>query len=85
MVLPDGTLFAINVGDGFASEYHTHDKSTEDFVIINGTHYKLDITELGYSKDDYMKPKTVKTIKSQPFIPKVFPNRNCEFKFTPTG
>jgi hypothetical protein len=34
--------FALNFGDGIGTEYKTKDKSYEDFVIIEGKHFKLD-------------------------------------------
>ena len=41
--LSDGkTTFSLNFGDGLGVEYNTDYKSNEDFVMINGTHYKLD-------------------------------------------
>mgnify|MGYP006324840155 CR=1 FL=1 len=42
--LKDGRTFALNLGDGLGSEYHSHDKSTEDFLTLDGKVYKLDIT-----------------------------------------
>lgn len=38
-----------------------------------------------YSKDDYMQPKHLKTIKNDPFLKKAFPERRCELSFNPTG
>jgi hypothetical protein len=61
--------FALNFGDGIGTEYKTKDKSYEDFVIIDGKHYKLDQTRMNYSADDYTKTHTFKTIGSD----KVFP------------
>jgi hypothetical protein len=84
-VLPDGRRFGINLGDGIGSEFNSYDKSTEDFILLDGKHFKLDITEMEYSKEDYMKPKLLKTIKDHPHTPKVFPDRKCELSFNPTG
>ena len=54
-------------------------------MILDGKHYKLDLTIMKYSKDDYMKPKELTTFKGTPFTPKVFPDRECELKFNPIG
>ena len=34
--------FAFNFGDGIGTEYRTKDKAYEDFIILDGKHYKLD-------------------------------------------
>jgi hypothetical protein len=72
-VLPDGTTLVLNFGDGIGSEYHSHNKASEDHIALNGTIYKLDVTEMEYSKDDYLKPKTLKTASETGLYKKKFP------------
>jgi hypothetical protein len=43
--LPDGRTFGFNFGDGIGIQRQTKDKAMEDFVILNGKHFKLDQTE----------------------------------------
>ena len=52
-MLPDGTLIALNMGDGIGSEYNSADKASEDHIVVDGVIYKLDVTEMQYDKNDY--------------------------------
>ena len=83
--LPDGTILSFSLADGIGSEYHTNDKATEDFMTVNGKHYKLDVTDLQYDKDNYMNKKVLKTKEGDTFNKKVFPERKCEVEFVPIG
>ena len=60
-MLPDGTLMSLNLGDGIGSDYHSADKASEDHISINGTIFKLDVTEMEYDKSDYLVQKVLKT------------------------
>ena len=40
--LPDKRSFSFNFGDGIGSQYETTEKALEDFVMIDGKHFKLD-------------------------------------------
>jgi hypothetical protein len=40
--LDDGTVFSLNMGDGLGVENKNKDKAYEDFIMINGTHFKID-------------------------------------------
>lgn len=42
--LKDGRTFVLNLGDGFGNNYHSLEKASEDYIVIDGKHYKLDIT-----------------------------------------
>jgi hypothetical protein len=46
--LPDGRTFGVNFGDGIGHLYTGSDRATEDFMLLNGTHHKLDITRLKF-------------------------------------
>eukprot|EP00347_Sterkiella_histriomuscorum_P000853 403374270 len=81
--LPDGRTLTLNLGDGIGSEYKTLQKATEDFAILNGKFYKLDVTEMDYYKDDYFTKKTIRTAQSTQHGSKVFPNRGCNLNFEP--
>lgn len=85
-VLEDGTLFMMNLGDGIGSEYHSYDKASEDHLVVDGQIFKLDVTEMEYSKEDYMKEKKLKTATSvNKYSKKKFPERYCDVTFTPLG
>lgn len=84
-VLEDGTRFMMNLGDGFGSEYHKSDKASEDHIVVNGTIYKLDVTEMKYNPSNPMEKKSLATMESQGFDTKKFPERRCKVDFTPIG
>jgi hypothetical protein len=75
----------LSLGDGLGSEFKSLDKASEDFLTIDGKLYKLDVTEMKYSKDDYSKPKSIKTASESEQYKKVFKDRHCEFKFKSVG
>jgi len=52
----------ISLGDGFGSDYDSVEKASEDFLTLDGKVYKLDITEMNYTKNDYLQPKTLRTM-----------------------
>jgi len=52
--LKDGRRVGVSLGDGFGSEYKSLEKASEDFLVIDGKFYKLDVTEMVYSKEDYL-------------------------------
>mmetsp|Transcript_5810 Transcript_5810/g.5265 ORF Transcript_5810/g.5265 Transcript_5810/m.5265 type:complete len:102 (+) Transcript_5810:134-439(+) len=82
-VLKDGRRFGLSFQDGMGSEFHSHDKATEDFILIEGQHYKMDIMRMEYNKRDYMEPRTLYTIGEVEYFDKVFPKRHCQLTFTP--
>lgn len=49
--LPDGRTVQMSLGDGIGSEYRSLDKASEDFIVVDGKMYKLDITQMDYYKD----------------------------------
>ena len=53
----------------------------EDFVVIDGTHYKLDLTEIKYNPDNLLEIHTFKTITNH----KIFSKRSCDLVFEPIG
>lgn len=75
----------LNLGDGIGSEFHSANKATEDHISINGTIYKLDVTEMEYDKNDYLSQKVLKTKSPVGFSQKRFPERKCEVIFKPIG
>lgn len=44
--LKDGRPFVLNLGDGFGNNYHSLDKASEDYIVVDKTFYKLDLTDL---------------------------------------
>ncbi|CDW81735.1 UNKNOWN [Stylonychia lemnae] len=83
--LKDGRTIYINLCDGASSEFKTLDKANEDFIIVDGKHYKLDVTEMDYYKDNYMGRKTIRTAVQSNDYKKIYKNRSCEFSFEPQG
>ena len=83
--LPDGRTVHLNLCDGFSSSFKTLDKANEDFIIVDGKHYKLDVTEMEYYKDNFMSRKVISTAKATDDYKKIFPDRHCEFTFLPSG
>jgi len=59
--LSDGRTLTLNLGDGIGSEFKSLDKATEDFAVLDGKFYKLDVTEMIYNKHDYFSQKTFRT------------------------
>ena len=52
-VVPEtGETFSAFFGDGLATHIKTADKMYEDFIQVDGKHYKLDVTRLNYT--DYV-------------------------------
>ena len=82
--LKDGRTFMINIGDGFGSEFHSLDKASEDFIVVENKYYKLDLLRLDYDPKDYLKPKVIRTANEDP-SKRIFKDRNCELKFEPVG
>lgn len=83
--LKDGREVHINLGDGIGSEYRSLEKATEDFIIVDGKHYKMDVTEMDYYKDNYMGKKVIRTAQETKDYKKIFPSRHCELSFEPIG
>ena len=75
----------MSLGDGIGSEFHTAEKASEDHVAVNGTIFKLDVSEMEYDKSDYLNQKVIKTKTEQGFDKKRFPQRKCEVIFKPIG
>jgi len=66
------------MGDGLGVEYDSLDKANEDFVVIDGKHYKLDQTVLKFNQDDLMSRHQFQTVKED----KAW-DRWCEVEFVP--
>ena len=79
--LPDGRRFGLNLGDGIGVERATNDKAMEDFVVIDGKHFKLDQTNASFNEEDLLQVHTFKTTENK----KYFPKRQCSITFTPVG
>ena len=79
--LPDGRRFGLNFGDGIGVNREKNDKAMEDFVIIEGKHYKLDQTESCFDNYNFKKEHAFQTVADR----KYFPNRKCSVTFTPIG
>ena len=76
----------VNFGDGFGSDYHGADKASEDHIVINGEIYKLDVSEMEYDPEDYLKPRKIRTKTPQNlYQTKKFPERHCEVSFESVG
>ena len=81
--LPDGRSFALNMGDGIGIQHdNTKDKFYEDFVVVDGKHFKLDQTRIEFDPSDYTKVHTFKTLESEL---RVFKDRKCNLTFEPIG
>ncbi|CDW84455.1 UNKNOWN [Stylonychia lemnae] len=78
-------IVAFNFQDGIGSSFNPDDgnKFMEDFVLINGKHYKIDQVQIEYEESNIMQPQTFSTIKDLNL--KIFKNRECQVKFTPLG
>ncbi|TNV78057.1 hypothetical protein FGO68_gene7257 [Halteria grandinella] len=79
-VLP-GTneIFSLFFGDGIGTHFNkTLDKAMEDFLMINGKHYKLDITRL--ENNNLTSKHIFRTIGG---IDRIYPKRGCDVKFEP--
>jgi hypothetical protein len=83
--LPDGRVVVINLSDGLGSKFKSLDKASEDFITIDDKHFKLDVSELDYYKDDYNTKKTVRTAVEDEHYKRVYPDRECFLTFTPEG
>ena len=85
--LADGRVMSINLSDGFGSQYKSLEKASEDFLILDGKFYKLDVTRMDYGGDhlDFKGTKKVYTAKSDQHQKRAFPDRECDLTFTPVG
>ena len=75
----------MNFVDGFNSNYKSQEQSSEDFILLNGKYYKVDITRMNYTKTDYLQPKSIYTVSSTESVQKTFKDRHCEMTFDPHG
>ena len=67
------------MGDGLGTQFNsTLEKVQEDFLMINGKHYKLDITRLEHK--NLTSRHIFRTIGG---IDRMFPKRGCDLKFEP--
>ena len=62
--LSDGTTFGFNLGDGINSQLTTLDRSTEDYVTLEGKICKLGVTTLDENASDIMSPKHMITSRT---------------------
>lgn len=51
----------LNFGDGFGKDNPSFRKASEDFVMVENKHYKLDVTHMDYDKNNYLAEKKLKT------------------------
>jgi Protein of unknown function (DUF2804) len=81
-VLKDGTIFAFNSGDGIGHQaYDSKERSTEDFISVNGKVFKLDASEMIYDQNDYMQPMQLQTTSEN----RSFKENSCDLKFKAHG
>ena len=57
-----GKTFAINLGEGLGNEHHTLDKMSEDFAVLDGKYFKLDVTRCTFNPNDLMETHHLATI-----------------------
>ena len=80
--LPEtGEIFTLNMALGFGNEQKSmEDKFTEDFMTIDGKHFKLDQTVIQDFSGDI---KSVHIFSTLPIQHRVYPSRGCILRFTP--
>ena len=69
------------MGDGLGTDYQSKDKFTEDFMILNGKHYKLDITRLSDLHEDSL--TATHYFKTIDIEDRIYPKDGCDLKFEP--
>ena len=79
-ILKDGRKFGICLRDGLGNDYHSLDKPTQDFAILDHMLFKLDISVAEYDTGDYMKPHRFKTA-----VGGFYPEHSCDITFVPVG
>lgn len=62
--LEDGRDLFLTFSDGIGSESKSLEKASEDFVVLGGQHYKMDIAQLDYYKDNYFTKKVIRTAEN---------------------
>ena len=83
--LSDGRVITINLSDGFGTHFKSLDKASEDFIVIDGVFYKLDLHTMNYDPDNYVTKKSFFTAKESDHYKRVYPGRYCKIKFEPIG
>jgi hypothetical protein len=82
--LEDGTQLSFSFSDGFGAWYDGNDYAGEDYVSINGTIYKMDLTRItNYKYQDiksYYKTKQIETMRDGKY-----PDRYCKLTHKPIG
>ena len=81
--LQDGRALTISLSDGIGHKFKSLDKATEDFLMLDGKLYKLDVTHMDFYKNDWMAERSIYTAKSQEAKYRVYQNRECVLNFKP--
>jgi hypothetical protein len=84
IALPEtGEIFALNIIIGFGKLNHKPEESfSEDFIMLNGKHYKLDQTVLlEYSPE--MPHNSMHYFRTIDAKDRVFTKRGCDLRFEP--
>ena len=65
------SLLALNLGDGLQSNFLSPNKSSTDFLTLNGTHHKLDRTMIQYNPKNLMENHYFETVRTDMNYPGV--------------
>lgn len=77
-----GETFSLNLADfiGSSTSFKSNDTLSEDFLVLNGKHYKLDQTKASFNPKNYTLLHSFKTVDEKY---RVFKKRGCELFFEP--
>ena len=75
--LKDGRIMMINMGDGINARFDSKDKSSNDFIMVEGKVYRLDVTHMDYNKEDLGGKRKLYTAKGE----RAFKKNECVLEF----